>query len=189
MVIDFFIIIKYDEQDTCSHYLNVISFCIMMTEQLKERAARGEFNLCPMCWMPLYANSARGTEDFSWGLVQYVFKGKPAFSVQADGYKRERAVLAFGVSDLHENGKSNCEDCHFIHKSANASTQRFGDIWDIELDSAMNVLIDKSNDLPDFLAQIEYQEGRKFLWITECRSGIMEWGLGFRFTLQWQSVR
>ena len=129
----------------------------------KQMAAKGEFNLCPMCWMPLYSDSsssANKKEDFNWGLVQFVFKGKPAFSIQADGYKHERAVLAFGVSDLHTGAKSNCEDCHFIHKSAYSTTQRFNDIWDITIPVSRAVMVDGNiESLSSFLSDAGYQDG------------------------------
>ena len=67
--------------------------------------ARSEFNLCPMCWTPLYLDQTNPV-DLSWEMVQIVFKGKPAFSIEADGYKHERPVLVFGVSRLHSGAKS-----------------------------------------------------------------------------------
>jgi hypothetical protein len=84
---------------------------------LIETSGKKGFNLCPMCWMPLYVGERSNKEDESWGLVQFVFKGKPAFSIEADGSKRERPVTVFGVSELHPGASSNCQDCHFIHSS------------------------------------------------------------------------
>jgi hypothetical protein len=137
-----------------------------MAEDLKQMASRAEFDLRPMCWMPLYSDSSstnrinNNNEDFNWGLVQFVFKGKPAFSIQADGYKHERAVLAFGVSDLHAAAKNNCEDCHFIHKSTNATTARFSDIWDILIAKESFVVVDNNIEcLSSFLSDTGYQGG------------------------------
>ena len=132
-----------------------------LADNSKRMAARAEFNLCPMCWMPLYSNSgSMKNDDFSWGLVQFVFKGKPAFSIQADGYKHERSVLVFGVSDLHSDAKSNCEDCHFIHKSTYNITQRFQDIWDKSIALDQSVMVDTDNrQVLSYLEESGYEDG------------------------------
>jgi hypothetical protein len=97
-----------------------------------ELRAKREFNLCPLCWMPLYIDKRR-TEDKNWSLVQYVFKGKPAFSIKNSGYKHERPFYVFGFSELNTimigSRMVSCQDCHFIH----VSSSRMADVtnvWD-----------------------------------------------------------
>ena len=70
-----------------------------MPDIIKIQFAKREFNLCPMCWMPLYASKI-GAVDKAWAQVQTVFKGKPAYSIEKEGSKAEHPVLVFGVSEL-----------------------------------------------------------------------------------------
>ena len=116
------------------------------------KASKHEFNLCPMCWMPLKVNGDKA-EDALWQLVQLVFKGKPAFSIEADGYKHERAVLVFGVSPLHPDAKSNCEECHFIHVSVFAESHRFHNPWLREIISEEPIKMDEKADLMSLLSR------------------------------------
>jgi hypothetical protein len=133
----------------------------------KEKSARWEFNLCQMCWMPLYTNPAL-QEDRLWGLIQLVFKEKPAFSVEADGSKKERPVLVFGVSELHakENGDlpMNCEDCHYIHTSVCHNTVRFDNIWGREMPCGVKVDINIYLALTRILTGMRCQGSR-----SQCR--------------------
>ena len=99
----------------------------------KELYARKEFNLCPLCWMPLFIDR-KNAEDEHWCSVQYVFKGKPAFSIKASGLKHERPVYVFGFSELDKvlvqtTVMVSCQDCHFIHTSTD-SMARIMRSWD-----------------------------------------------------------
>ena len=100
---------------------------------LIESHASDEFNLCPMCWMPLFINRSK-KEDEIWGYVQYVVKGKPAFSVKPSGAKMARHVIGFGNSELNSKLQdassdpeliSNCQDCHFIDVSLNSISSAY----------------------------------------------------------------
>ena len=101
-------------------------------EGLVDLHSRHEFNLCPMCWMPLHIDRSE-SEDQKWGSVQFVFKGKPAFSVNSGDAKGNRHVYVFGVTELFAKEGSrekdglirNCEGCHFIHSFASKYTAEF----------------------------------------------------------------
>ncbi len=66
----------------------------------EKNCAKREFNLCPMCGMPLYTTPSL-QEDLLWGLIQLVFKGKPAFNFEADGYKKELSGLLLCLGCLN----------------------------------------------------------------------------------------
>jgi hypothetical protein len=153
-----------------------------MADALKEKTARREFNLCPMCWMPLYTDR-RQNEDALWGLVQMVFKGKPAFSVEKEGYKHERAVLVFGVSELHRtsagNPLNNCEDCHFVHKSVYAESAKFYNLWRIQILAGRRKLMGVQIQLQRMLRSVAYTEDVAVFLRTQCitdgiSSGVFE---------------
>ena len=152
--------------------------CMARVATTRETCARSEFNLCPMCWMPLYLDQKKPA-DLSWELVQVLFKGKPAFSIEADGYKHERPKLVFGISRLHPGATSNCQDCHFIHESVFTQLDRFVNPWDRDvvngepkrIDNVRDLTIQMTNfgysveDIPSFHAKISVRDG---LWTGVC---------------------
>lgn len=102
--------------------------------------AYNEFNLCPLCWMPLFIDHGKH-EDQLWAVVQYVFKGKPAFSIKPSGSHQGRHVMVFGFSELNPRRQRvyaqdagnvedahyivSCQDCHFIDIALSAVSQAF----------------------------------------------------------------
>ena len=122
----------YDDPDDDMDYIDPVDDGLGWTvDTTKELSARQEFNLCPLCWMPLYIFK-KNQEDANWCSVQYAFKGKPAFSIKASGSKRERPILVFGFSELErprEDHIVSCQDCHYIHSSTNAMSDEIGS-WD-----------------------------------------------------------
>lgn len=136
------------------------------------KASKYEFNLCPMCWMPLNVDGAK-SEDALWQLVQLVFKGKPAFSIEADGYKHERPVLVFGVSPLHPDAKSNVEECHFIHNSVYADSARVSNNWLTEIIPNTPKKMSNKLDLRLFLGRAGYREPDKFVEMTNIKDGLL----------------
>jgi hypothetical protein len=128
-----------------------------------------EFNICPICWMPLYIDRSK-PEDELWGYVQYIVKGKPAFSIKASGNLQGRHVLAFGKSELNSRESlsenpgiiSNCQDCHYIDVSLNAVSDAFFQ-WDNvrEINKLQSKI--RGNDVKDinFLKNLNIDDG---LW-------------------------
>lgn len=100
-----------------------------------ELCSKQEFNTCPLCWMPLFIDHTQ-KEDLIWGMVQMVFKSKPAFSIRASKYKHERPYMVFGVSPLIPKTTSmqssdyitNCQGCHFIHRCSDVMSN-FTAVW------------------------------------------------------------
>jgi hypothetical protein len=105
--------------------------------------------------MPLYLDQTKPA-DLSWETVQIMFKGKPAFSIEADGYKHERPKLVFGISRLHPDASSNCQDCHFIHESVFTLSDRFRNPWDRTVTKDEQKFIVRKNDLTSQLRNLGF---------------------------------
>lgn len=78
-------------------------------------------------------------EDELWSYVQYVMKGKPAFSIGSSGTKGARHVLTFGKSELNSyTGRPddivmNCNDCHYLDVSLTAVSNAYSFWKQVEL--------------------------------------------------------
>ena len=94
-------------------------------------------NVCPICWMPLCVGEGPNAEK--WKSVQYMFKGKPAFSISKGGTSHQRLsedmqgarpVFVFGInSNLSSHSKRNYQKCHYIHYSFFGNGIVVNNIW------------------------------------------------------------
>ena len=94
------------------------------------------FNVCPICWMPLELDGL-GLELEKWGVVQLIWKSKPAFAVYDFESEQHisRAINAFGHHHLAQlvgrTLKSNLNKCHFVHYCMFEKAPRTMDTWRI----------------------------------------------------------